>query len=103
MHAVVRYTDFHPANHMEAYFYNVLLKQVPFRCEHELLSPANSDESYFTECQLRSLVTSQEDVEVHLHDYAARHMYEEVEQQRMLELMLQKNPRYDAEEPPLQL
>jgi ATP-dependent exoDNAse (exonuclease V) alpha subunit len=91
--AIVRFTDYHPANQMEAYFYNVLLQHVPFQSEQELLSAANSDKSWFAECHLRDLISSQDDVEQHLHRYSARHLLERVETHRMLNLMLQKNSR----------
>jgi hypothetical protein len=35
---IVRFTNYHPAHHTEAYFYNVLLNNVPFVSEAELLS-----------------------------------------------------------------
>jgi hypothetical protein len=92
-HAVVRFTDFHPANHMEAYFYNILLQNVCFRSEHELLSAENTERSYFVECQLRGLVTCQEDVEEHLYLYSTRHLLEQVEHQRLLNLIQQKHPK----------
>lgn len=56
---LVRFTDFHPASQPEAYFYGVLLRTCPFSDESELLSPENTDNSYFHECILRSIILTE--------------------------------------------
>jgi len=35
---VVRFTSFHPVYHADAFFYTALLRKVPFRIEHSLLT-----------------------------------------------------------------
>lgn len=40
--------------------YNLLLEKVPFRRESDLLSKENTSKTYLQECQLRGLVTNEE-------------------------------------------
>ena len=56
----VRFSDFHPQYQTESFFYNVLLQRVAFRSEAALLSPANLEQSYFSECRYRGLVADDE-------------------------------------------
>jgi hypothetical protein len=71
---VIRFTDYHPANHTKAYFYNVLLSKVPFKNENELLSPENTARSYFYKCRLKGLISSTEDLKAHIAAYAQCHL-----------------------------
>ena len=66
---LVRFSDLHPAHNPEGYFYNLLLKFVIVRDEAQLISAKNADGSYFTECYVRGLITSDEvGPEVVVHD-----------------------------------
>ena len=56
----VRFSDFHPQYQTESFFYNVLLQRVAFRSEAAMLSPANLEQSYFSECRYRGLVADDE-------------------------------------------
>jgi len=67
---VVRFTSFHPVYHADAFFYTVLLRKVPFRIEHSLLSSGNTSKTYFEECCLRGILTSMADLESMLQAYA---------------------------------
>ncbi len=66
---IVRFSDYNPAADPEGYFYTLLLRHVPFRKEGELLSAANTSQTYFQECRLRGLVANTSDLEVHLQRY----------------------------------
>lgn len=71
---VVRFSDYHPRTHPEAFFYCLLLSKddVHFRDEERskqpgipgygLLSDANTDGTYQTECVLRGFVKEAEDL-----------------------------------------
>lgn len=91
---LVRFTDYHPAHHVEGYFYNVLLALVPFLHESELLSDAvtNPSRSYFYECQVRGIIRSVNDIEEHVTSYAACHLWREEQRQQLVDLILQNRP-----------
>jgi hypothetical protein len=90
--SIVRFTDFHPAHQMEAYFFNVLLQHCPFRSEAMLLSPENISSSYFAECQLRGIINSTKDLKEHLEAYSRRNMIASEQRQQLLNKILQKHP-----------
>jgi hypothetical protein len=98
---LVRFTDYHPAHHTEAYFYNVLLATIPFSHEAELLSDSstNPSRSYFSECQLRGIIQSVDDIEEHVASYAARHLWKEEQRQQLVDLILQNQPIDQLEVP----
>jgi hypothetical protein len=60
----VRFSNPHPSSNPEGFFYNMLLKTVPFRLEADLLSPSNGPKLYYTECCLRKILEDEEDLEV---------------------------------------
>jgi hypothetical protein len=72
---IVRFSDYHPRHSTEAFFYKLLLEKVAFRDEATLLSPHNTENSYFTECQLLRLIDDEQDLEEHVLDYCNRHMF----------------------------
>lgn len=80
---VVRFSDPHPGHACEAFFYNVLLDEVPFRNEQELISADNKKVSYFEECQMRGLADD-EAIERRVQAWSERHLHEEEVTQRAL-------------------
>lgn len=60
----IRFSVYDPASRPEGFFYNVLLRQVTFRAEKDLLSTSNSSKSYLEECQLRGIINCEEDLRV---------------------------------------
>jgi hypothetical protein len=60
----VRFSDPHPSSNPEGFFYNILLREVCFRDERELLSTENGPQSYYTECCLRGIIKSEDDLVV---------------------------------------
>ena len=57
---LVRCSDYHPTHQPEGFFYNYLLLKISFRAESELLSNANPDSSYLTECMLKGYINTEE-------------------------------------------
>jgi hypothetical protein len=89
---LVRFSDYHPAYNTEGYFYNVLLGAVLFKKESDLLLADNSTGSYFLECRLRGILTSEEDLENHVGAYAKRHLWQDKRRQQLVDKILQNNP-----------
>jgi hypothetical protein len=85
--ASVRYTDYHPGNQPEGFFYNVLLGKVPFRLERSLLSAENLHDSYYVECFLRGIVSDVDDVDELLDAYCQRQLYDAENRAHMLNLI----------------
>lgn len=80
---IVRFTEYHPTSQPEAFFYNILLEKVPFRCEAELLSPENVEQSYLVECKLRNIINDTHDLMHYLQEYSAHHLLEDEQAQQM--------------------
>jgi hypothetical protein len=96
---LVRFTDFHPVHHMEAYWYTVLLEYQPWRSEADMLSPDNTAQSYFMECRLRGIIDDDDTaLEEHIQAYCQRQLYSEEFQQQLLTLMKQRMSSLSAVE-----
>ena len=87
---VVRYSEYHPVTSIESFCFNVLLQEVPFTFESELISTENYEKSYFHECILRGIINDTDDLEVHLQAYATRNMHAQEHAQHTLESLYQK-------------
>jgi len=53
---LMRFTNFNPSKHVEPFFFNILLNNVVFFKEHELISPTNLAGSYYHECFVHGIV-----------------------------------------------
>lgn len=87
----VRFTDFHPIHQVEAFFYNMLLQHITFRREEaELLSARNGSKTFFEECQIRGILTSEEDLEKAVAAYSERNLHNAEQRGQLTELVLSK-------------
>jgi hypothetical protein len=86
----VRFTDFHPVHHTDGFFYDILLQHVPFRSDSHLLSPKNATKTYFEECQLRGVITCDEDLEDCVSRYSMRNLHSHDQRMQLAELVLSK-------------
>ena len=57
-HKITRFTDFHPTHNSEGFFFNVLIRTIPFRNKNELLSATNNEKSYVREYHTRGLISN---------------------------------------------
>ena len=85
---LVRFTDYHPAHNMEAFFYNVLLKHVAFHTEANLISADNVCGSYLLECYLRGLLQNEDDMLQFITVYCTDNLYTKETQQSLLNTMM---------------
>ncbi len=53
---LMQFINFNPSKHVEPFFFNILLNNVVFFKEHELISPTNLTRSYYHECFVRGIV-----------------------------------------------
>ncbi|MCO5604327.1 hypothetical protein L7F22_058492 [Adiantum nelumboides] len=71
---LMRFTEYHPGHHTEAFFFNVLLQRTTSRTTSELISTSISSSSYYVECQIRKLINSEDDLEMYVTKYTQRNM-----------------------------
>jgi hypothetical protein len=60
---ITRVTDFHPIHNSEAFFFNVLLRTIPFRNENDLLFAMNIEKSYIRECHHRGIISNLDNIQ----------------------------------------
>jgi hypothetical protein len=92
---IVRFKEYHPGYNPEVFAYNLLLRKVVFNTEAELISPNNTKRTYFDECVLRGLLTSNDDLASHVGAYAQRHLYECSQHDVMVNQILAQYPVED--------
>ena len=86
---LVRFTDYDPSRNSEGFFFQLLLRHVPFETEATLVSPGNdAEQPYFYECIIRGLFTNTEELNVHLEAYAKLHLYDEKYRNSMYEELM---------------
>jgi hypothetical protein len=54
---LTRFIDFHPAHNIKGFFYNILLQNMCFRRELDLLCTTNMQKNYVRECHIWDLYT----------------------------------------------
>jgi hypothetical protein len=87
----VRFTEFHLINQSEAFFYNILLRHVPFRREEvDILSACKKSKTYLEECQVQGIFTCDEDLEDAIAQYSIRNLQSSDERARLCDLVLFK-------------
>ena len=92
---IVRFSDYNPNHNSEAFFYGLLLEEVPFRDEAALISDNNSTGSYMDECIIRKVIDTQEDLEELILNYSRTHMFREGEAGATLEHLYSVCPGHD--------
>lgn len=84
---VVRFTQFHPCHQTEAFAYNLLLNDIPFMHENELISRENQEETYLRELSLRGIITSEECIERLADAYSDYNLYTNEARQALYEAL----------------
>ena len=76
---IVRFTNFHPVHHTEGFCYNLLLDQVPFRYDEELLSCQGNQAtpSYYNECLAREIFQDEEGLQATISSYTEYNLWEQ--------------------------
>ena len=73
---LTRFTDFHPVHNTEGFFFNILLRNICFRDEKELISDQNTNNNYTFECYNRGLLPDVQAMQKYLSEYAQRNLIE---------------------------
>lgn len=93
---LVRFTDFHPSYQPEAYAYNVLLRNIPFTRETDLLSPDNNARSYVRELVLRGIIRDFNSIESLADDYARYHLYTDQARTALYDALMVDTQNWDV-------
>ncbi len=99
-HKITRFTDFHPIHNSEAFFFNVLLRTIPFRNENDLLSATNIKKSYIRECHNRGIISNVDNIQEYLLQYAHCNLIDTEKQSQLLEQLLEDYPYLNPEHIP---
>ncbi len=86
---LTRFTNFHPTHNIEGFFYNILLQNMCFRRELDLLFASNLQKSYVCECHICGLVHDLDKIQTYLMKYAHRNLLEVKEQSQLLQEILE--------------
>ena len=73
---LTRFTNFHPTHNTEEFFFNILLRNVCFRDERELISDQNTNKNYTLECYKQGLLPNVQTMQKYLSEYAQRNLIE---------------------------
>jgi hypothetical protein len=97
-----RFTDFNPSKHVEPFFFNILLNNVVFFKERELIFPTNLARSYYHECFVHGIGKT-----LNLQDliskYGKRSLYDDEKQNQMYNKLLVKHPFENSQNLPIKI
>ena len=99
-HKITRFTYFHPIHNSEAFFFNVLLRTIPFINENDLLSATNIEKSYIRECHNRGIISNVDIIQEYLLQYAHCNLIDTKKQSQLLEQLLEDYPYMNPEHIP---
>jgi hypothetical protein len=67
---LIRFTNFHPTYNIEGFFNKILLKNVSFRNENEILFTLYFEKNYIHECYICHFLSSLDNLQTYLLKYA---------------------------------
>jgi len=100
---LVRFTDFNPGKHVEQFFFNILLNNVAFFKERELISPTNLAGSYYHECFVRGIVKTFDCLQDLISEYGKRNLYDDEKQNQIYNKLLEKHPFENSQNLPINI
>jgi hypothetical protein len=77
---LVWFIDFNLGKHVEPFFFNILLNNISFFKEHELISPTNLTRSYYHECFVCDIVKILNCLQDLIFEYGKRNLYDDEKQ-----------------------
>jgi hypothetical protein len=73
---IIGFTYFRPTYSLEGFFFNIMLQNICFRDEKELLANHNTKQSYVYKCHIRGLLPNLDIIQEYLLKYAYRNLIE---------------------------
>ncbi len=89
---IMRFTEFNLGKHVEPFFFNILLNNVVFLKEHELISPTNLTGSYYHECFVHGIVKTLDCLQDFISEYEKKNLYDDEKQNQIYNKLLEKHP-----------
>ncbi len=74
------------------FFFNILLKNVDFFKEHDLISPTNLVGSYYHECFVHGIVKILNCLQDFVSEYGKRNLYDDEKENQIYNKLLEKHP-----------
>ncbi len=99
----VRFTYFNLGKHVEPFFFNILLNNVVFFKELELISPTNLIGSYYHECFVRGIVKTFNCLQDLIFEYGKRNLYDDEKQNQIYNKLLEKHPFENSQNLPINI
>ncbi len=99
----MRFTDFNRGKHVEPFFFNILLNDVVFFKERELISPTNLSRSYYHECFVRGIVKTLNCLQDLISEYGKRNLYDDEKQNQIYNKLLEKHPFENSQNLPINI
>jgi hypothetical protein len=100
---LVQFTDFNLGKHVEPFFFNILLNNVAFYKECELISPTNLARSYYHECFVRGIVKTFNCLQDLISEYGKRNLYDDEKQNQIYNKLLEKHPFENSQNLPINI
>ena len=94
---ITSFTDFHPTYSPKGLFFNIMLQNICFKDEKELLSNQNTKRSYVYKCHIRGLLPNSYILQEYLLKYTHRNLIETEKRAQLLENLLKEYPYLDPE------
>jgi hypothetical protein len=82
----VRFTNYHPVHHTQAFFYNILIHHSPFQSEEDI-APHNG--CYFAAACARGIIMTTDCLERIIHQYCDYNLYEETQLDNLVQHVIQ--------------
>ncbi len=100
---LVWFTDFNLGKHVEPFFFNILLSNVAFLKERELISPTNLAGSYYHECFVRGIVKTLNCLQDLIYKYGKINLHDDEKQNQIYNKLLEKHPFENSQNLPINI
>jgi len=97
----VRFTYFNLGKHVEPFFFNILLNNVAFFKECELISPTNLARSYYNGFFVRGIVKNLNYLQDLIFEYGKKNLYDDEKQNQIYNTLLEKHPFENSQNLPI--
>jgi hypothetical protein len=100
---LVWFTNFNLGKHVEPFFFNILLNNVVFFKERELISPTNLARSYYHECFVSGIVKTLNCLQDLISKYGKRNLYDDEKKNQIYNKLLEKHPFENSQNLPINI
>jgi hypothetical protein len=95
--------NFNPGKHVEPFFFNILLNNVVFFKECELIFSTNLARSYYHECFVHGIVKTLNCLQDFIFEYGKINLYDDEKQNQIYNKLLEKHPFENSQNLPINI